>query len=1257
MKFFSGSKKSRKAASSKIHPESLNSQKSSEYESKNKQRQTDDCEINSQESLDLSDLDLSKIELSEKDMETLSGLTPALSRRLQKQLLDHLPPAAARSLRRTLSMNNPINSDDKTPQHKYTRSLSASKTADKQVSISEEENLPINSNRLENSNTTSNQNKPNDFRYHVPYFNDEDTSSISCSSTSNKFDKENNNVYEVPIQNYSSKIVKHNHSSNSLDYINTKSDSSHSESITPRLLSSVRNTPERSVLSKYFSPERTIPCDDYLASYSKSIEMGSLVTEPSYLAAYGGNNSTYTPGGSLKRRSLRTPPADATPRRRVSRFLRPDFFDTPREESIYVRDKKDKESETQKILKEIREKRNRSGASSPISPMVSSDITSLFESASSRISSRNCLSPVSPLTPNRSRSVTPFYPILDNINENQTDCNSNKELQETLISIDKKLDESNSIHTTKKQIENAYNNNVDKVDTECSVDSFKDSKLTRPKSFPSKQNEKLSSYKESVEENKLINTSVNGNISKIARPKSYPATTPSPEKKCIIPLMESQKFNCNNVNKNDISNNNKSNNMLEKQQNIEDDNGNVSVSFSVSLPSKTPKKIENNVTEKIISESTISEKNVSETPIEVPEKKKIIKKKIVIKKKSASAKSVSSSKTADDIPKKSENGVESNNTDASTAVTIKNNEIKSSPKKKSVLQTLGQKFEKLRSEKCSSQERESTVDKVVKTTVNTKDEPKPSRIENVMRVLRERSVPAVNDAESITESGLIKRAVTITNLPTLDDNKEGPKKTVNRVFGLFKKIEPKDKSPKPLPPKQSVISETNNDNTETDILYNKESEKVENVRELSPVNTNVEIKPKRPTSLLLNGIGKRVQACYNGATSDSVLTKTEKNTNNDVSNQNTPKADEAKTQKKGLRLDFSRLPKLNQGIFTKRNSLDLSKSRENSESKEVINPQNNNSDTDKTDANKLPAHQLYEENVSNGMHLASPDANWSPDLDTSKFMISRSEPKETTPHHSHQDNDPTGDSENIIDRIRRKSFYSRFNEKKNRRKSSLVGPGAKEYIPSARINPQCDNDNVHYPNKYDLSPTSPNKYMSSSSLDHSRPSHSSDKSDCLTPTSSRLRNSIGNDPYLSPTSHKMFDRGDQKYSLDSMYPTGLECNTYSIPRYSRTLSYFDDYDSRQGLSEPKSSSSGSSSRYGRTLSLLSPGIYATYSPRSHTRNSAILLRDSADDDVSPDSVLTKIRNRKKAAAQSMQLEDDHHILDTKFRYYRYNTYL
>ena len=77
----------------------------------------------SSEVLDLRDLDLSQLRLTKKDLETLSSLTPSLSKSLQEQLLAQLPPNQAKKLSRTLSVQNGNGSSENTSQV-YRRSMS-----------------------------------------------------------------------------------------------------------------------------------------------------------------------------------------------------------------------------------------------------------------------------------------------------------------------------------------------------------------------------------------------------------------------------------------------------------------------------------------------------------------------------------------------------------------------------------------------------------------------------------------------------------------------------------------------------------------------------------------------------------------------------------------------------------------------------------------------------------------------------------------------------------------------------------------------------------------------------------------------------------------------------------------------------------------------------------------------------------------------------------------------------------------------------
>lgn len=74
------------------------------------------------ETLDLADLDLSQLRLTKKDLEALSTLTPSLPKHFQDQLLAQLPPNQARKLSRTLSMQA---TGQPSASHVYKRSLSS----------------------------------------------------------------------------------------------------------------------------------------------------------------------------------------------------------------------------------------------------------------------------------------------------------------------------------------------------------------------------------------------------------------------------------------------------------------------------------------------------------------------------------------------------------------------------------------------------------------------------------------------------------------------------------------------------------------------------------------------------------------------------------------------------------------------------------------------------------------------------------------------------------------------------------------------------------------------------------------------------------------------------------------------------------------------------------------------------------------------------------------------------------------------------
>lgn len=1128
-------------------------------------------------------------------METLSGLTPALSRRLQKQLLAQLPPAAARSLRRTLSLQGATSSDtartplrshsaadnnsDTTPTTDNEPKCDKAATPDLNILPPQYSTLP----RPKRHSTASRESTP-----------------PATTSTDAGYD-------------FSTKVI-------------TK-DTNQSRG------SSIRSTPDRPLLSKYLTPERTLSLDE---SYSS--DSGSILSEPSYIAAYGTPTLSGLTGLGLRRHSMRLD----TPRKRISRFLRPDFFDTPQDESVYAKHKKEKELETQEVLREIRERKNRGADAilSPRSPTESSNLQQILKEENN--STRKCLSPVGIISgKERSRSNTPFFPILDNIKESILDasqkCSDNKNEKE--------------------------NNAKPKISvTESSLN--KESKLARPKSYPVKTEESFSQIKEPEKtDKKEIESSDVVKDSKLLRPKSYPASSPSPEKVYISRTIKRDKSMDTEVKQNSPQSEEKTD---------------VEVTFSISLPKKKSKEcedekiidkplnsneketvltlqkykvVENNTSEqattvgqsqkieKITNGKSVDTKKIEtqikEEPkvksseeqvpkitkkadkvskqtneVDMIEKKPTIKKKIIRK---------VSSKTKTDVgdnQDKTDNKVvekkkvikklkEKINDDLQKSMEGKKEPV---VKKKSVLQSLGQKFEKLTSTK-------STLDKgkTDKSSTNAKSEPSKKEIApKLPRNQREQSVPIQSDPPA--ESNNIKRAVTVTDVAVLDNpTTVSNKTTVSRVLGLFKKFDSKEKVNKTDVPKINPDS-TMDTNSKPDKVTEIIQEKLES-----------DCKPKRPTSLLLNGLGK---SKYGRTASDGVSVISMPN----CTSESTEKKDESKNLGNSLRLDFSRLPRVKKIVPTN----------------PVIEPQviNTNSmdaeqlvkdnDKDPISNNEVRNIDIIERRIRSRSRSKSDNSNsdtkverFSEDKDAEKYN------NEIINHHPHRNHETTTpDKEDIIDRIRRKSFYSRFNEKRQRRKSNLVGPGATEYDPVARLHSQSTES------KYDVSPTSPVNYDLS-------PGFSSSATSDLSPSSERYRSLITELPNTSRNNSRfdnygIHDKIDSYRSLDRnnfrKYPSSRSYVDYDTPptygnRYTRTLSLLDSSD---GTDEP--SYLKEPHKYNRTLSLYAPGSYATYRPK-RVRNSAIILKES-EKEPSPENVLDKIKQKRISISVTRKPEPD-----------------
>lgn len=1001
---------------------------------------------------------------------------------------------------------------------------------------------------------------------------------------------------------------------------------------------SVRSTPDRSLLSKYLAPERAVSLDE---SYSS--DSGSILSEPSYLAAYGAAPPPAAPSTlGVRRHSMRL--AGDQPRKRISRFLRSDFFDTPPDESVYAKHKKEKELETQKILKEIREKKNKALESPSVkSPTDAGDVPLYKDDASY---SRKCLSPNSPISiltgKERSRSNTPFFPILDNIRETTLDTSH--------IATEAGRYGKSDV-TKQKSFEESPSN--------------KETKLTRPKSYPVKHFDTFDEPSESIstENNSSIDIENKDKTisreSKLMRPKSYPTSSPSPEKMY--------------VNRN--SKNEETKSTTQKEEITSPDNkADVEVSFSITLPKKTNKtttvpskpeslmksqsleeKDHTKLESKKSADSTLSLKkyqvvnNVNDIKSEIKdhkkengtaiangglvssavkitgnedtkqkvadnaskkeevklksaeteptEKKGTIKKKIIKKVSSKSKTDAGSQEGSDAKPstekKKVTKKVKEKTTEDGTKPTTVT-------KKKSVLQSIGQKLEKFASNKSSSPEKSNE-----NGAISDKKE-----CSKLSRTQREQSVPV--SAEPPTESNLIKRAVTLTDVAALDNQTATPNKTtVSKVLGLFKKFEPKEKAKPAVDKSQSENLEVRSSE------INGATESSESVLE-----SNDADKPKRPTSLLLNGLGRKNKYGRTGSENGSSISV-------DNDDQTAKKENNSKNIRNSLKLDFSRLPRVKKIVPT--NS--------------VIEPQIMNVNPDEKDTEKKDSSDkngtISGGNVNTSVVTADTQSR-SRSRSRSTFSNSEnksdnsidaktsdknpSSPTENSVHHPLRNHESTTpEKEDIVDRIRRKSFYSRFNEKKQRRKSNLVGPGAAEYDPVARIHSQPTDT------KFDLSsPTSPGTYDLSpgfsvaSDLSPSTDRYRSLLTELPVNTRSNLRfDNYGLNDKID--TYRSLDRNDfRKYPGTRSYLDYDQPSSYTSHRYSRTKSLLDSSD---GTEDNSLSSLRDPLKYNRTISMYSPGNYATYRPK-RTLNSAIILKES-EKEPSPENILDRIRQRKK----------------------------
>ncbi|SPP87701.1 mucin-5AC isoform X5 [Drosophila guanche] len=272
----------------------------------------------SAEPLDLADLDLSRLRLSKKDLETLSSITPGLPKCFQEQLLAKLPPTQARKLSRTLSVQTSAPSSGVTPKP-YKRSQSGGRGYLPDQPEEDFKAKPL-------------TDAPKTTAASTAIYRRSLSRSQALTQTQTQSNQEGAQpatVSTTTTKSRSSSVCRDDYGKSSL------CSSSYTSDISDKY--------------KYYSP--------YLSKSSNGTTTTTTTTttkevpEKRYSAGLGRPPSgcmSPPPNGALP---TSVPVAEGSSslrgrssQRRISRFLRPDFFDDPRDR------------ETQNVLREIREK-------------------------------------------------------------------------------------------------------------------------------------------------------------------------------------------------------------------------------------------------------------------------------------------------------------------------------------------------------------------------------------------------------------------------------------------------------------------------------------------------------------------------------------------------------------------------------------------------------------------------------------------------------------------------------------------------------------------------------------------------------------------------------------------------------------------------------------------------------------------------------------------------------------------------------------
>ena len=1093
--------------------------------------------------LDLADLDLSRLRLSKKDLETLSNIAPGLPKCFQDQLLAKLPPTQARKLSRTLSVQTNQNCSSVTINKRSQSSGRNTSTSNDIVYDRDEKETP------NCPPITTKSEKSFEFKKELETFS-EPAQHMTCTKINDDENSKGSGIIQSTNVNEKYKYYS------------------------PYVIKTVREMSQRNNINESLTD---------LAPIGSVTMLGR------------------PPSGRLSPPSSTDSAIRRPTQRRISRLIRPDLLEIPQEETVEEPSKSlnPTDNETTVVdsyrptLKTSRHVRNKS------LELFAECTTNNSKKDDSLKNSRRSLS--------RSRDVNDKvnadkHQLADKILQELqilSSMQTQREVHQELSDKPNILSEKPTL-TTAKKIKKTKSKEKS-TESSTDVDSKNTNTVIKKVKKIVKKSDPLISLKVQENQRELYETNNSVSVpeatspkkmSKLKRPKSYPMK----ESVSILQVSEmcnttltSAATNISNPN-DDESNEHRSN---ESNVGVTELNSNSSVGPRESRllrPKSYP-------TSKLTAqtESKKNDKNISNTT-QITDESALISstKKVTKGLKKSKLSQLSNTSAPIHIPNTISTNVEDIKEQSSISNNIKSKE-KSVEKRpnKGLLYAIGQKFEKFRASATSSScanipiEKQSSTDntkskkvinktsEVKKTkslgcnsypTPNTSDkihnscienkneticiESKPlksekrSRIDAMIRNLREKSVPR-SQSSIPSESNYIKRAVSVEEMPGTFN-----KKSVNKMLGLFKRADKGSTSENRVRTTRSTsnierhVSDTSPIYQNTDIIL-KLNNKIEKnnaeacVNEL--VSSNLPIKTYKNEegyckcdTLLPSTVSVEHPTIINSNCPECCIELTEEK--NDLSISNIKNYKEGNQEKrKGLMLELLRIEKGQNACSTYGNICSGKKypsyndneiysnisqysrsipsssgngsniltmeNNSNNNISSMINNNTNNTNSNNNNNNNNHSSSLHTSQTSGyrtssthemnqNNNLLSPSfeniGNYSSDsrsyqedcASTSTFLSPTEEAElcfdtwsvcsEDNYRRQHATPSPTvsrlsrasqassptrrggGDSsetsESVVDRIKRRSFYCRFNEKRPKRTSSIVGPNAvREY--------------------------------------------------------------------------------------------------------------------------------------------------------------------------------------------------------------------